>query len=87
MAVSSRWLTGYKLHPVACDHALALTVLAINLVQPGANHGDRQIDLTVTGVILIVIASGSLVFRRMGAAHRARDHPRRRDLLRDHRRA
>lgn len=62
--MSSRWFTGYKLHPVACDHAIALTVLAINLVQPGANHGDRQIDLTVTGVILIVIASGSLVFRR-----------------------
>ena len=64
MGAPLRWVAGYKLHPVACDHALALFVLAINLIQPGDLHGDRQIDLTVTDVVLIVIAAGALVFRR-----------------------
>jgi signal transduction histidine kinase len=65
MAAPQRWFAGYKLHPVVCDLVIALFVLAVNLIQPGAKHGDRQIDLTTTGVILIVIASGALFFRRM----------------------
>ncbi|GAA1558370.1 histidine kinase [Kribbella sancticallisti] len=64
MGAPPQWYAGYKLHPVACDHAIALTVLAINLLQPGANHGERQIELTFGRVVIIVIACGALVFRR-----------------------
>ncbi len=64
MGAPPRWFAGFKLHPVACDHALALFVLAINLIQPGDLHGNEQIDLTVTDVVLIVIAAGALIFRR-----------------------
>ena len=63
MAVSPR-LAGYKRHPVACDHAIALTVLAINLLRPGAKHGAPQIELTVTGTLLILLACLPLAFRR-----------------------
>ncbi|MEU4394232.1 sensor histidine kinase [Kribbella sp. NPDC023855] len=63
MAASPRF-AGFKVHPVACDHAIVLTVLAINLLRPGAKHGDPQIELTVTGTLLILLACLPLAFRR-----------------------
>ena len=59
MGAHPRWLAEYKQHPVACDVALALVILAINLIQPGDRHSGEQIDLTVTGVLLVAIAAGS----------------------------
>ncbi|GAA1530465.1 sensor histidine kinase [Kribbella lupini] len=64
MGVPARWYAGLKLHPVACDCAIALVLLVINLAQPGAAHGQRQIDLTFGRVVIIVIACAALVFRR-----------------------
>jgi signal transduction histidine kinase len=64
MGAPRRWYAGYSVHPVAADVALALVILAINLIQPGDRHSGEQIDLTVTGVLLVVIAAGSLLFRR-----------------------
>lgn len=63
MAASPRF-AGYKMHPVACDHAIVLIVLAINLAQPGARHGGPQIELTFSGTILILVACLPLAFRR-----------------------
>lgn len=64
MSVTGRWLARCRQHPALCDIALALLVLVVNLVQPGSAHGEQQIDLTVAGTIIIVIASAGLVFRR-----------------------
>ena len=63
MAASLRF-AGFKVHPVACDHAIALSVLAINLLRPGAKHGAPQIELTVTGTLMILMACLPLAFRR-----------------------
>ena len=60
----ARWYAGLKLHPVACDCAIALVLLVINLAQPGAAHGQRQIELTFGRVVIIVIACVAVVFRR-----------------------
>ena len=56
MAASLRF-AGFKVHPVACDHAIVLSVLAINLLRPGAKHGAPQIELTVTGTLMILMAA------------------------------
>ncbi len=63
MAASLRF-AGFKMHPVAFDHAIVLTALAINLLRPGAKHGAPQIELTVTGTILILLACLPLACRR-----------------------
>ncbi|WBQ04272.1 sensor histidine kinase [Kribbella sp. CA-293567] len=64
MGPADRWFAKCRKHPLACDVAIALVVLIINLVQPGAKHGQSQIELTATGATLIVLASAVLVFRR-----------------------
>lgn len=63
MAASPRF-PRFKVHPVVCDHAIVLSVLAINLLRPGAEHGEPQIELTVTGTIFILIACVPLAVRR-----------------------
>jgi signal transduction histidine kinase len=64
MAASPWWYPRFKPHPLAYDHAIVLTLVAINLLQPGTKHDGTQIDLTVTGTILILIACLPLAFRR-----------------------
>jgi signal transduction histidine kinase len=64
MGPAARWFAKCQRHPLLCDVAIALFVLIVNLFRPGGEHGQRQIPLTVTGAIIIAVASGSLVCRR-----------------------
>jgi len=64
MGQVARLIAGCRRHPLWCDVAVALTVLTINLVQPGAKHGQHQIELTVASTTIIVVASAALIFRR-----------------------
>jgi signal transduction histidine kinase len=61
---ASPWQARFKGHPMAYDHAIVLTLLAINLLQPGTRHDGTQIDLTVTGTVLMLIACLPLACRR-----------------------
>ncbi|MEV6413481.1 sensor histidine kinase [Kribbella sp. NPDC051718] len=61
---ASPWQTRFKGHPMAYDHAVVLFLIAISLLQPGTRHDGTQIDLTATGVALILIACLPLAFRR-----------------------
>jgi RND superfamily putative drug exporter len=38
MAASPWWYPRFKPHPLAYDHAIVLTLVAINLLQPGTKH-------------------------------------------------
>ncbi|NEA31672.1 sensor histidine kinase [Streptomyces sp. SID13031] len=64
MAASPWWYPRFKAHPLAYDYAIVLLLVTINLLQPGTKRDGTQIDLTLTGTILILIACLPLAFRR-----------------------
>jgi len=51
-------------HPLASDVALALFILLINLMRPGDSHDQEQIQLSLPGAVISLIACTALVLRR-----------------------
>ncbi|MEV8374856.1 sensor histidine kinase [Kribbella sp. NPDC056861] len=64
MGLAARWFAKCRRHPLLCDVAIAVAIMIVNLVQPGAKHGQDQIELTLTATVIIVLASGVLIVRR-----------------------
>jgi signal transduction histidine kinase len=65
MGALLRFCRDFKWHPLALDHGLALTLLALNLIVPGSRHVGERIQLTPTVVSLIVVAAVALALRRL----------------------
>jgi signal transduction histidine kinase len=64
MGALLRFCREFKRHPLALDHALALSLLALNLLVPGGRHVGERIELSQTVVLLSVVGAVSLTFRR-----------------------
>ncbi|MEV0289236.1 sensor histidine kinase [Kribbella sp. NPDC050820] len=65
MGALLRFCRDFKWHPLALDHGLALTLLALNLIVPGSRHVGERIQLTPTVVVLTVVAAIALALRRL----------------------
>ena len=65
MGALLRFCRDFRWHPLALDHGLALTLLAITLLVPGSRHVGERIQLTPTVVVLIVVAAVALALRRL----------------------
>ncbi|TDO36352.1 signal transduction histidine kinase [Kribbella sp. VKM Ac-2527] len=64
MGALLRFCREFKWHPLALDHALALFLLALNLLVPGGRHVGERIELNQTVVLLSVVGAVALTFRR-----------------------
>ncbi|MEU4603827.1 histidine kinase [Kribbella sp. NPDC023972] len=64
MGALLRFCRDFKWHPLALDHGLALTLLALNLIVPGSRQVGERIPLTPTVVVLSVVAAIALALRR-----------------------
>ncbi|MEI8409791.1 MULTISPECIES: sensor histidine kinase [unclassified Kribbella] len=65
MGALLRFCRDFRWHPLALDHGLALTLLAITLLVPGSRHVGERIQLTPTVVVLSVVAAIALALRRL----------------------
>lgn len=59
-----RFCRAWAWHPLALDLALALAILLINLLVPGGRYIGERIELNATVVVLAVVGSVALTFRR-----------------------
>ncbi|GAB2675192.1 sensor histidine kinase [Kribbella swartbergensis] len=64
MGALMRFCRDLQRHPLTLDLALALFLLAINLLVPGGRHVGERIELTPTVVVLSVVAAVALALRR-----------------------
>ena len=64
MGALLRFCREFKWHPLALDHALAVSLLVLNLLVPGGRHVGERIELNRTVVLLCVVGAVALTFRR-----------------------
>ncbi len=64
MGALLRFCREFKWHPLAFDHALAVSLLTLNLLVPGGRHVGERIELNQTVVLLSVAGAVALLFRR-----------------------